>query len=305
MPAPTFANATNGLVLHLKFDGNYGDTSGRGNHASPGNLPVFVAGKIGSQAVQVNTVSASSIYNYVQVLNTNTGAPYPDLQFTNVDSFTVGYWAKYTGTPNDLPIIGNAINSTYQPGWVFTDDGGKLDWTLTTVAGSGQVIADPVPGSPIINNGVWHHTMVSFDRSSAKANTYIDGALVDTRSISAVGSVDLGTGVFIGQDPTGAYGVDGTYSVDDVGIWRRALNGYEALSVYNAGQNSNESFDVPGPVKLSIYQVGTNVDVAWQAGVLYQGPSVTGPWTVVSNAVAPFYRTTATGTAKFFRVPPQ
>ena len=305
MPAPTFANATNGLVLHLKFDGDFGDTSGRGNHASPGNSPAFVPGKIGSQAVQVSTVSGSSIYNYVQVLNTNTSVPYPDLQFTNVDSFTVAYWAKYTGLPNDLPIIGNSINSTYQPGWVLTDDTGKLDWTLTTVSGSGQVIADPVPGSPTINNGVWHHTLVSFDRTSATANTYIDGALVDTRSIAAIGSLDLGTGVFIGQDPTGAYGVDGTYAVDDVGIWRRALNGYEALSVYNAGQNSNESFDVPGPVKLSIYLVGNNIDVAWQAGTLYQAPSVNGPWSPVSGATAPFYRTTTTGGPKFFRVPPQ
>ena len=75
LPVPTFANQTNGLVLHLKFDGNYGDSSGRANHAAPGNAPVFVAGKIGGQAVQVNTDFGAGIYNYVEVLNTNTGLP--------------------------------------------------------------------------------------------------------------------------------------------------------------------------------------------------------------------------------------
>jgi hypothetical protein len=34
LPVPTFANLTNGLVLHLRFDGDYTDTSGRANDAS-------------------------------------------------------------------------------------------------------------------------------------------------------------------------------------------------------------------------------------------------------------------------------
>jgi len=290
----------------LKFDGNYNDSSGRANHATPGNAPVLVAGKIGSQAVEVNTDFGASIFNYVEVLNTTNGMPYPDLQFTAADSFTVAYWAKYTGTPNDLPIICNAVNSTYSPGWVFSDDGGKLEWTLTSVApDTGQVAADPVPGSPTINNGTWHHTVVSFNRSSGRAESYVDGLLVDARSIASIGNLDTGSGVFIGQDPSGTYGFAGlaaTYDIDDLGIWRRALNGYEALSIYNAGQISQESFDVYGPVKVYVNKVGNNIDVSWQAGTLLQATSALGPYSPVAGATPPFYRTTATGSARFFRV---
>jgi len=33
-PNPAYVNVTNGLVLHLTFDGNYADSSGRGNNAA-------------------------------------------------------------------------------------------------------------------------------------------------------------------------------------------------------------------------------------------------------------------------------
>ena len=55
LPISTFANLTNGLVLHLPFDGSYADASGNGNNATNVGTPVFVPGKIGSQALQVNS----------------------------------------------------------------------------------------------------------------------------------------------------------------------------------------------------------------------------------------------------------
>jgi hypothetical protein len=81
MPAPTFANQTNGLAVHLKFDGDYNDSSGRGNSALAVNAPVLIPGKIGTQAVRVNTDAGVGVFNYVRIADTNTGSPYPDLQF--------------------------------------------------------------------------------------------------------------------------------------------------------------------------------------------------------------------------------
>jgi hypothetical protein len=59
LPISTFANVTNGLVLHLPFNGSYADTSGNGNNATPVGSPVFVPGKVGngSQALQVNSAT--------------------------------------------------------------------------------------------------------------------------------------------------------------------------------------------------------------------------------------------------------
>jgi hypothetical protein len=129
----------------------------------------------------------------------------------------------------------------------------------------------------------------------------VDGVLDGSWSIAGLGSLNPGNLITIGQDPTGSYGSE-TFDLDDVGIWRRALTAYEAAGVYGAAQRSGESFDVYGPVKVSVSQVGTNLDLSWQAGTLLQSTNVAGPYAAVAGATAPFYRTTATGSSKFFRV---
>ncbi len=290
LPPPSYANQTNNLVLHLKFDGDYLDTSGRANNASaPGTAPGFVGGKLGS-AVNLNT---SPGVNYLTVADNNG-----DLLFGASDSFTVALWVKYTGAFNDVPIIGNAINSTYQPGWVLTEDGGRFEWTAVSGA---SVIADPVSTtSPLINNGSWHHVAVAFDRSAGSAASYVDGVRVASHSLTGLGGLDLPYSVTIGQDPTGNYGT-ANFDLDDLGIWRRALTDYQVLSVYNAAQNGI-SFDTIGPVEVSIQSEGGSVYISWQSGTLLESTSVTGTYTPVTGASAPLYVTTPTGDAKFYKV---
>jgi hypothetical protein len=292
MPPPTFANLTNDLVLHLRFDGNYLDSSGRGNDANAVGSPTFLGGEVG-QAVHIATTPGN---NYL-VVSDNAG----DLAFEDTNSFTVAFWVRYTDRFNDNPIIGNSINSTYQLGWVFTDEGGKLEWSLVSTANSANYLRDPVPGSPVIGDGAWHNVVGAVDREQQMASAYIDGVLASSWSIAGLGSLNPGNLITIGQDPNGSYGSE-TFDMDDVGIWRRALTAYEAAGVYGAAQSSGESFDVYGPVKVFVNQIGTNVDVSWQAGTLLESTNVTGTYTAVPGATAPFYRTSPTNSATFFRV---
>jgi hypothetical protein len=44
------------------------------------------------------------------------------------------------------------------------------------------------------------------------------------------------------------------------------------------------------------------MDLSWQAGTLLQSTNVSGPYTPVPGAAAPFYRSSAGGGPKFFRV---
>jgi hypothetical protein len=221
--------------------------------------------------------------------------------FGDTNSFSVSFWASFTDDFNDLPIVGNAVNSTYNLGWVITDDGdNQLEWTLVGLD-YGSVIADPV-GGPLINDGAWHQIVVVFNRSTELASSFVDGVKVNIRSIGEVGSlIDTGELLTIGNDPTGAYGVSGWFNLDDLGIWGRALNDYEALSIYAAGQ-ANESFDVVGPVQLSVNHVGTNIDLSWQTGTLQESTNLSGPFTPVPGATSPFYQTNASGSSMFFRV---
>ena len=289
---PTFAYLTNDLVLHLKFDGNCLDSSGRTNDGTATDLNpavFYVPGKIGT-GVQVGT------NGYVSIPES------ADLAFGPDDSFSVAFWVKCAAGNNDIPMIGNAVNSTYQPAWVFSEDKDKIEWTLTTIGSGPQVVADPVPGSPVITDGVWHSIVVTFDRVLKTAVTYVDGAQVDSRSIAGLGSFDTGQSITLGNDPTGSYIWDPVYyQIDDVGIWRRALTPGQATGIYAAGQ-IGQSFDKVGPGSLTMDKKGNNLEFVWQQGALQSSTNLLSGWSNVSGATAPYYVATPTNAAAFYRV---
>jgi hypothetical protein len=291
LPPPSFANLTNGVVLHLSFDGTLADSSGSANDAAAVGTVPFIAGKIG-QAAHIATTPGN---NYL-VVSDIAG----NLEFDQTMSFTVSFWVNYTGRFNDNPIIGNAVNSTWQLGWVYTDEGGKLEWSLVSTANTSTYLRDPV-GPLVIGDGLWHNVVGVVDREKQMAFAYVDGVLDGSWSIAGLGTLATTYSITIGQDPTGAYGTE-TFDIDDIGIWSKALSAYEAASIYGAAQNG-ESFNVYGPVKLYATQVGTNLDLAWQAGTLMQSTNAAGPYTAVTPTVTgPYYRTPTTGPAMFYRV---
>jgi len=146
LPEPLFANATNGLVLHLPFDGSYADSSGRGNNGSAVGSPSFVEGKIGGSALHHFTDLNLGQYNYVSL-----GTP-ADLQFSSNVNFSVSYWVKFTGLPADLPFFCSAILSYSNPGFTFAPsyNQGGWSWSLGNIDGYIGVYSP----SNTINNGV-------------------------------------------------------------------------------------------------------------------------------------------------------
>ena len=279
---PSYSNLTNQLVLHLRFDGDYSDTSGRSNNASaPTNSPPFLAGKLG-QGVHIGASTPGQNYLVVSDLAS-------DLAFEAIDSFTVSFWVNYTSRFNDVPIIGNAVNSTYQLGWVFTDQGGKIEYSLVSTANSGAYVADPVAGSPVIGNGAWHNVVGVVDRTNELSKVFVDGALAGSLSIVGLGTLNYATAVTIGQDPTGNYGT-AIFDLDDLGIWRKALTDIDARSIYFAGQ-SGHSFDTPAPpsVTLAISKTAGNLQIQWSSGTLESSDRVDGGFGIVPGASAPSY----------------
>jgi hypothetical protein len=299
MPPPTFANLTNGLVLHLRFDGDEADSSGLGHEVIAHGVPLFIGGPVGSNAIQLTTLQASNVYNYVSV------PAAPDLNFGATDSFSISFWINYTNVPGDLPMIGNATNSTFRTGWVLADSSGQLQWTLVGTDDT-SILASPVATGPVsgpkINDGNWHNVIVSVDRLIGLANTYIDGAPVNSLSIAGLGSLDTAGPIALGQDPTGTYPVDGSFGIDDVGIWRRALTAYDAGAIYQLGQNFGQSFDSYGPVRLVQLRTESGLQLIWQAGTLIEADSVDGPWSPVPGATPPTYMVTPGPGNKFFAV---
>ncbi len=293
--APTFANVTNGLVLHLKFEGNYLDSAGRGNHGYPSNSPAIVAGKIGAGALSYATTQIID----TNLLTTNYSASFvdlgtrPDLQFGTAIDFTVAFWVKFTGTPGDLPFFSNSRDSLSSEGYTIAPGyySGGLGWSLDEYR---------FEGGPTFNDGNWHHVVVSVKRTG-QAVTYLDGVAVDSRFGTGT-DLDSPFPTVIGQTGTYSYEEAGAFQLDDLGVWRRELSAIEAYTIYYAGQTYGRSFDNYGPVLLVIRPNGGNLELIWQAGALQQADSVTGPWTNVPAASAPYHLATPTGNPKFFRV---
>ena len=244
----------------------------------------------------MNTVASNSLFNFVSVPHSgdfNFGpAPGTD--------FSVAFWVRYTGLPNDLPMIGNARNSTFQHGWVLTDDTGKPEWFLYATDDAGARSADPVAGSPMTDDGNWHNIVLTV-AFAGNITTYVDGMEVYASPTGALDDLDTGDGIFLGQDPSGTYAVSGAYDLDDVGVWNRALARTEAQSIYTAGQ-SGRSFDAAGPVQIAITASAGGPLLLWPVGTLQSAPSLKGPWNAVTGAAAPSYLATPLGAQTFYRV---
>ncbi len=294
-PIPSYLNATNDLVLHLKFDGNYQDATGRGNHGTAQGAPVLVAGKIGSGAVRYSTTVSGDVVtaaNYVTL-----GTP-TDLAIGPGQNFSVAFWTKFTGAPGDLPFLANNNNSmgdvgvTIAPSWAE----GGWSWGLNNVDDPqpwpGIGLYDPVKNT--LNNGQWHHVVHIFDRTG-DGTTYVDGVKVHAMPIATAAAWNLDSGLAwnIGQG-SGTYAVAGLFEMDDLGFWRRTLTDYEAQAIYIVGQNHGRSFDTvaPAEVRLTVTRTGNSITIGWSAGTLETSSSVAGGWSTVQGASAPTYTIT-------------
>lgn len=302
MPFPSYCLLTEDLVLHLGFDGNLQDTSGRANHALPEGDPTFVTGRIGTQALRFVTDSTNNIYRYATLAQFPGQTP-ADFRFGAATDFSVAFWLNYSASPGDPVFVGDANWDGGSKGWLISPTYGTDGLALWISDGTRSLNYNGPAGA--IGGNAWHHVVATFQRAG-NVRLYLDGAPVYQAPLAAIGDIDnndLGYVLNIGQDGTGYYFPyipDGT--IDDLGIWRRALSEYDAQSIYLVGRDAGRTFDQAGPVTVDIRAADGFVDVIWQGGTLQQAASVTGPFAPVAGAKAPFYRTTPGASATFFRV---
>jgi hypothetical protein len=295
---------SNSLVVHLTFDGNYKDSSGRGNDANPVGTPTLVAGKFG-QAMQFTTKQDGSEIDYASLGYPN------DLKFGATVDFSISFWANYTQQVDDPPFISNKNwDSSGNPGWgVFTQGNGHFRVNSTGTGGTKYDLGSSV--TPLVRDGTWHNIVWSYARGSL-VSVYVDGALVNTRPDQTTGSVDtdsLNYSVNVGQDGRGTYTDGGSAGItnaliDDVGIWRRALSAQEAAGIYTSGQAGKD-------LSQAVLSTGTEptIGVANQggswvitfSGTLYSSSTVNGTYAPVSGATSPYTIPTGSAAMQFYR----
>jgi hypothetical protein len=301
------ANVTNGLVLHLRFDGDTTDSSGRGNNGTQVGSPTFVTGIIGPQALNYITETNGAVTPAVANASYVDLGTTADLQFGASNSFTIGLWVKLPvdWAGGDLPFISTEIGSMNNPGLGMgpSYEAGGWQWCLNDGVSPGLAVTNNIDvngAAESINDGAWHNFVLTVDRTAKVANSYLDGVLMVSRDISSLGSVDTGAKVTIGQDPTGLYPEDGTATLDDIGIWRQALTPLEVTQIHSAGITSGRSFDtVSSEVTIGIAKNGAVWQITY-TGTLQSSATADGTYTDVQGATSPYNVDTSTGN-QFFR----
>lgn len=249
------ADIHDGLVVHLRFDGDVTDATGRGNNGTivrPGTDSPYVPGLIGMAFQTQGTVPVPEYPtgNYITL-----GTP-DDLNFGASSDFSLSWWGQFTtdaqhGDP--VWLANKDANNTANRGWLLgSQPGGMFRWTYRE-RGQSDSASQPV-GTLMggLDDGQWHHYVVTFTRGSGGIGTiYLDGDQVDVSTINSdgtLGDVSFFFPTNILQDGVGTYTniADSHFdkaAIDDLGIWRRAISADEVTLIYNMGLKGQSALD--------------------------------------------------------------
>lgn len=226
---------TNGLLAHLRFDGDTTDATGHGYNGTAVGSPAFGPGIVGASALEFSSSAGGSDFNFV-TLGTNIMAALAS------NDFSLAFWIQFTNFVGSPPIVGNGSWSNYISSGVVLAGLPDGSWRFRLVTSNGQ----QAQGSGrVFDDGAWHHLVVTCQRSHILA-LFQDGVPTDYPNISLVGPITSGLPLNLGQDGTGHYSASGIANarLDDFGLWLRPLSPKEVQFIYLQGR-AGLSFDTP------------------------------------------------------------
>jgi hypothetical protein len=225
---------TNGLVGWWPFNGNADDESGNGNNGTV-NGATLTSDRFGGSN---SAYSFDGIDNYIKLLFNPVSNP---------TDFTVSVWVKsnasistnpqcifYDGGPSEyhLDIGANGTNGLLEAGI----KGGSNSWY--------GIYYDMLP-----EVNIWHNYILSYSNNNV-VSLYVDGQLngISTNT-SGLWAYSIDETIFGGRrlfSGLPEHPLDG--SIDDIGIWNRALTQQEITNLYNASlpNTSIPIFNCPG-----------------------------------------------------------
>ncbi len=227
-----------GLVGYWSFEGvqdtSVDDYSGNGNTGTMTNMDAgtdYVSGyKSGSTALDFDGTN-----DYVSILNE------AGFDFDRTDLFTLSVWLKQPSGVMGASLAKMANSHPYV-GWslgvnsnsVGVNDAGKIVFQLINTWTS-NTISVATTNDTYLNDGSWHHYVVTYDGSSSASGVkiYEDGvSLPVTVGYDSLSSSILNdTAVTIGSRASGLFPHQG--GIDDVRIYSRALSASEVSLLYN------------------------------------------------------------------------
>jgi len=189
-------------------------------------------------AADPNCQTTGTDYHYEPFLTVNTHndvVSIPSNQTLKLTKFSVASWFKTTSNFGDLAIMvnkgghgtdtsGNNLNYGI---WMTSAE--KVEGGFETSSGANRFVAS----QNSYNNGQWHHGVVTFDGSILRL--YVDGVQVPTTfSTSSIPETAGNHPLKIGANSRIASNLF-TGSIDEVGVWSRALTTTEIANLMNNG----------------------------------------------------------------------
>lgn len=222
LPAATYESVvrTDGAVGHWRLDEptavtTVGDSSGNGRNGTwAGNAALRrVPGAVtGNRAVRLDG-------------NNDVSVPYHlSHDFDRTNPFTVEAWVRTTqNTTNGVAMLVSKV-STSAPnrGYELFVSEGKLFTNIISDAPAGNYLR--ARGTRVVNDGVWHHVVLTYSGSSTAAgiSLYVDG-VADTKVVEVdnlSGTIKNGLGLRLGSRG-GSYRLNG--DLDEVAVYPSAL----------------------------------------------------------------------------------
>jgi hypothetical protein len=269
---------TNGLVAYWPFSGNANDASGYGNNGTV-NGATLIADRNGVVNSAYNFVGE----NYIDCGTSNS------LGLTSSNIMTINYWTK--SNSSNFPYIQkyqdlNATNSNYFVGSSDTSIPNKI-----RVTANGQNSRDY---NIILNQ--WINITVIYNGLTGTSSFYLNGQFISTDNLIFSNLVSNQSLIF-GKKPAILYPTpNGT--LDDIGIWNRALTPQEVTALYTScttpaptGALTQTFCATPAPTIASLTATGTGIQ--WYASAT--GGTALATTTALANGTTYYASQTVSG----------
>jgi len=229
------------LVAYYKLDESSGNAADSwGSNTLTNTSVTYSAGKINNGSV----FSGSSSYLTASAKVTPIGAK------------TVAFWMKTSDASTFQIMLANLGDGNTEYGFT-TYTNNNIGFEVTQA--SGTKVCSLVTTGVTVDDGSWHHYVFTWDGTTDadKVIVYVDGVSNNTATANNTETVTPTANLRLGANPVTG-GNEFTGSLDEVGIWSRALTSTEVTRLYNNDSGAQYpflglgvSFDISETLSLS------------------------------------------------------
>ncbi|WP_312090201.1 LamG-like jellyroll fold domain-containing protein [Chryseobacterium sp.] len=229
---------SSGLVAWWDFSGNANDSSPNANHLTVSGATLTTD--------RNGTANSAYSFNGTNAYLTKSSLSY---NFSQSGSYSVSFWMKKTGNSEGVAMMSGS-NTGGNFIWLL-----QCDTTKTIFGTNKQGESWTWANGPNYSTTAWEHFVAVYNNLSMQL--YKNGSLVSSANNTNTTSTSASLPFSIGRAIGGGYIAA---SIDDVGIWNRALSAAEINQLYTGNlstsdiKNSKLNLSIaPNPVNDLLY----------------------------------------------------